>query len=259
VETLILILVAVGGLAWGSFLNVVIHRLPREMSLVRPSSSCPSCGKRIKPYDNIPLLSYALLRGKCRSCGARISRLYPSVEALTAAGFLVVYFHSGRAFGPDFFSGCLFTCALIALGFIDYFHQIIPDEITLPGLVLALAYAFFRNDLSLRSALLGAVGGAGFLLLVFGFYLLVRKREGLGMGDVTMLLFIGAYLGLAGTILTLLLASFAGALIGVFVILRRKKDLRFALPFGTFLAPAAFVSMIWGERIVTWYLGLYKR
>jgi leader peptidase (prepilin peptidase)/N-methyltransferase len=258
VETLILILVIAGGLAWGSFLNVVIHRLPREMSLVRPPSSCPGCGKRIKPYDNIPLLSYAILGGRCRSCGAKISPVYPLVEGLTAAGFVLVYVHSGRAFGPDFFAGCLFTCALVALGFIDYFHQIIPDEVTLPGLFLALAYAFFRDDLGPRDALLGAVAGSGFLLLVYGFYLLVRKKEGLGMGDVTMLLFVGAYLGLAGTILTLLLASFAGALVGVLLIFRRKKDLQFALPFGTFLAPAAFVSMIWGERIVAWYLGLYK-
>ncbi len=257
-ETVILVLVIVGGLVWGSFLNVVIHRLPLEMSLARPPSSCPSCGGRIKPYDNIPLLSYVLLWGKCRSCGARISPVYPFVETLTAVGFVIVYVHNGRAFGPPFFAGCLFTCALIVLGFIDYFHQIIPDEITLPGLVLALGYAFFRDDLNPRNALLGAVVGAGFLLLVFGFYLLVRKKEGLGMGDVTMLLFIGAYLGLARTVLTLLLASIAGALVGVYIILRRRKDLQFALPFGTFLAPAAFVSMIWGERLVAWYLGLYR-
>ncbi len=257
-ETLTLGLVAVSGLVWGSFLNVVIHRLPLGKSLVRPPSSCPSCGKRIRAYDNIPLLSYAILRGRCRSCGNRISPVYPLVEALTGLGFVLVFFHSGRSFGPEFFAGCLFTCALIVLGFIDYFHQIIPDEVTLPGLILALAYAFFRDDLSLRNALLEAVSGSGFLLLVFGVYLLVRKKEGLGMGDVTMLLFIGAYLGLAGTILTLLLASFAGALIGVFMILRRRKDLQFALPFGTFLAPAAFVSMIWGERIVAWYLALYR-
>jgi leader peptidase (prepilin peptidase)/N-methyltransferase len=258
VETLILVLVIVGGLVWGSFLNVVIHRLPLEKSLVRPPSSCPACGARIKPYDNIPLLSYALLGGKCRSCGVRISPVYPLVEALTAVGFVLVYLHTGRGLGPPFFAGCLFTCALVVLGFIDYFHQIIPDEITLPGLVLSLGYAFFRDDLSPRNALLGAAVGAGFLLLVFGFYLLVRKKQGLGMGDVTMLLFIGSYLGLARTILTLILASFAGALVGVFIIVRRRKDLQFALPFGTFLAPAAFVSMLWGGRIVTWYLGLYK-
>jgi len=258
-EALIFIFVAIAGLVWGSFLNVVIYRLPREMSLVRPPSTCPGCGARIKPYDNVPVLSYLWLGGKCRSCGRAISPVYPLVEALTALGFLLVFDQSGRALGLEFFAGCLFTSALIALGFIDYSHQVLPDAITLPGLVLALVYSFFRNDLTFRGALVGAVSGAGFLLLVYGAYRLIRKKEGLGMGDVTMLLMIGAYLGLARTLLTLILGSFVGALVGVFFIVRRKKDLQFALPFGTFLAPAAFISALWGERIVSAYLRLYRR
>ena len=120
----------------------------------------------------------------------------------------------------------------------------------MPGLVLALAYAFFRDDLTFRGALLGAVVGAGFLLLVYGAYLLIRKKEGLGMGDVTMMLMVGAYLGPLRTLLVLILASFSGALFGVYLIARRGKDVQFALPFGTFIAPAAFVAMLWGERIV---------
>ncbi|MCX6568490.1 MAG: A24 family peptidase, partial [Candidatus Aminicenantes bacterium] len=144
-------------------------------------------------------------------------------------------------------------------GFIDYSHQILPDAVTLPGLVLALVYSFFRNDLTFRGALVGAVVGAGFLLFVYGAYYLIRKKEGLGMGDVTMLLMIGATLGLMRTLLTLILGSFVGALVGVYVILRRGKDFQFALPFGTFLAPAAFVSLLWGERIVRAYLSLYRR
>jgi leader peptidase (prepilin peptidase)/N-methyltransferase len=258
-ETLTLILIAVFGLVWGSFLNVVIYRLPRQMSLVRPPSTCPGCGTKIKPYDNIPLLSYFLLGGKCRNCGRRISPVYPLVEGITALGFLLVYDQSGGVLSLEFFAGCLFTSALIALGFIDYFHQILPDAITMPGLVLALIYSFFRDDLTFRGALIGAVSGGGFLLLVYGAYRLIRKREGLGMGDVTMLLMIGAYLGLARTLLTLILASFVGALVGVLFILRRKKTLQFALPFGTFLAPAAFIAALWGERIVTAYLGFYRR
>jgi len=253
------ILIAVFGLVFGSFLNVVIYRLPRGLSLMRPPSSCPGCGVRIKPYDNVPVLSYLVLGGKCRECGRRISPVYPAVEALTGFGFVLVYFNAGRALGLEFIAGCVFTSALIALGFIDYYHQILPDAITMPGLVLALAYALFRDDLTLRGALLGAVAGAGFLLLVYGAYYLIRKKEGLGMGDVTMLLMIGAYLGLMRTLLTLILASFVGALVGVFFILRRGKDFQFALPFGTFLAPAAFVSMLWGERIVRAYLSLYRR
>ena len=257
-ETMTVVFIAIFGLVFGSFLNVVIYRLPREMSLIRPRSSCPGCGARIKSYDNVPVMSYLILGGKCRACGRKISAVYPAVEALTALGFVLVYFNSGRELGLEFFSGCVFTAALIALGFIDYHHQILPDAITLPGLVLALVYSFFRDDLTFRGALLGAVVGAGFLLVVYGAYFLIRKKEGLGLGDVTMLLMVGAYLGLTRTLLTLILASFAGALVGVFFILRRGKDFQFALPFGTFLAPATFVSMLWGEGIVRAYLSLYK-
>jgi len=258
-ETMTVVFVAVAGLVFGSFFNVVIYRLPRGSSLIRPPSSCPGCGARIRPYDNVPVLSYLILGGKCRDCGRKISPIYPAVEALTGIGFVLVYFNAGRMLGLEFFAGCIFTSALIVLGFIDYYHQILPDAVTLPGLILALVYSFFRDDLTFRGALLGAVTGAGFLLFVYGAYFLIRKKEGLGMGDVTMLLMIGAYLGLMRTLLTLILASFVGALVGVYVIVRRGKDFQFALPFGTFLAPAAFVSLLWGERIVRAYLSLYKR
>jgi leader peptidase (prepilin peptidase)/N-methyltransferase len=259
VATITLIFIAVFGLVFGSFLNVVIYRLPRELNLSRPPSSCPGCGARIKPYDNIPVLSYILLGGKCRTCGRKISPVYPAVEALTGLGFVLVYLNTGRTLGLEFFADCVFTCALIALGFIDAYHQVLPDAITMPGLVLALVYAFFRDDLTFRGALLGAVVGAGFLLLVYGAYRLIRKKEGLGMGDVTMLLMVGAYLGLMRTLLVLIVASFVGAFVGIYLVLRRGKDFQFALPFGTFLAPAAFVAMLWGERIVRAYLGLFKR
>jgi len=258
-ETMTVIFIAVAGLVLGSFFNVVIYRLPRGLSLMRPPSSCPGCGARIKPYDNVPVLSYLVLGGKCRKCGRKISAVYPAVEGLTALGFVLVFFNTGRALGLEFIAGCVFTSALIVLGFIDYYHQVLPDAVTLPGLALALAYSFFRDDLTFRGALIGAVVGAGFLLLVYGAYYLIRKKEGLGMGDVTMLLMVGATLGLMRTLLTLILGSFVGALVGVYVILRRGKDFQFALPFGTFLAPAAFVSLLWGERIVRAYLSLYRR
>lgn len=258
-ETLTVLFVAVAGLVFGSFFNVVIYRLPRGLNLSRPPSACPGCGARIRPYDNIPVLSYLVLRGKCRHCGRPISPIYPAVELLTAAGFVLVFFNTGRTFDLALIAGCLFTGALIVLGFIDARHQILPDAITLPGLVLALVYAFFRSDLSVRGALLGAVLGAGFLLLVYGVYLLVRKKEGLGMGDVTMMLMVGAFLGPGRTLFVLILASFAGALFGLYLIARKGKDAQFALPFGTFIAPAAFVALLWGERIVRAYLALYKR
>ncbi len=267
-ETLTIVLIAVLGLVLGSFLNVVIYRLPRDLSIVRPPSSCPGCGSRIKPYDNVPVLSYLVLRGKCRTCGRKISPVYPVVEALTAAGFVLVFLNGGRVLGIEFAAGCVFTAALIVLGFIDYIHQILPDAVTLPGLALFLVYALFRPAPSFRAALVGAVAGAGFLLVVYGAYLLIRRKEGLGMGDVTMMLMVGAYLGgtsgdlwhgLLKTVLTLILGSLAGAVVGIFFILKRKKDLQFALPFGTFLAPAAFVAALWGDRIITAYLSLYRR
>jgi leader peptidase (prepilin peptidase)/N-methyltransferase len=251
------IIVAAFGLVWGSFLNVVIHRLPRGENVATPPSACPRCGRRIRPRDNIPVVSYLILRGRCRDCGLRISPVYPAVEVLTAAAFVVVYSRFGGSL--ESVTGCIFAAALIALGFIDYFHQILPDAITLPGLVLGLAYSFVRADLGLRGALIGAVFGGGFLLAVYAGYYLLRKKEGLGLGDVTMMLFVGAWLGWQGSLLTLVLASFSGAFVGAFLIFFRKKDMQHALPFGSFLAPAAFVALVWGDRIVHAYLSLYTR
>lgn len=258
-ETMILAFVILTGLVLGSFFNVVIYRLPRGLNLSRPPSACPGCGSRIKPYDNVPVLSYLVLRGKCRRCGRRISPIYPTVEILTALGFALVFFHSGQAINLPFVAGALFASGLIVLGFIDAAHQILPDVITLPGFVLALAYSFFRPDLKILGALIGAAVGAGFLLLVYGVYFLVRKKEGLGLGDVTMMLMVGAFLGWGRTLLVLILASFAGALFGLYLISRKGKDAQFALPFGSFIAPAAFVAMIWGDQIIRAYMSLYKR
>jgi leader peptidase (prepilin peptidase) / N-methyltransferase len=254
-----LFLIVLFGLAWGSFLNVVIFRVPRGLSLVRPPSTCPGCGKGIKPYDNIPVLSYLILRGKCRQCGFGIPFSYFLVELLTPSVFLLLYAHHGRTAGVPFIASCLFASAMIALGFVDYYHQILPDEITLPVLVLALGYGLVRQDMSFRQVLIGAAVGSGFLLFVYGAYFLVRRKEGLGMGDVIMLLVIGAYLGWLPTLLTLVLASFAGALVGLFLMTFRKRDLQYALPFGTFLAPAAVTALLWGERILTAYLGLFRK
>jgi leader peptidase (prepilin peptidase)/N-methyltransferase len=226
------------------------------MSLSKPSSSCPHCNQKIKFYDNIPVLSFLLLRGKCRHCKGRISLRYPLVELLTAVSFLLLYSQYSLSF--FFFASCLFACALIALGFIDFYHQILPDEITLPGLLLALIYSLFRTDLNLRQALIGAVAGAGFLLFIYAAYYLLRKQEGLGLGDVTMMLLIGAYLGWRQAFFTLILASFVGALVGIFFILYKKKDFQYSLPFGTFLAPTAFAALLWGERIIDAYLSLFK-
>lgn len=250
------IIILLFGMAWGSFLNVVIYRLPLGLSIVHPPSACPHCGRRISVADNIPVLSFLLLRGRCRHCRGKISFTYPLVEILTPLSFLLLYGEFSLSF--HFFASCLFTSGLIALGFIDFTRQILPDEITLPGLGLALVYSTFRNDLGLREALIGAVVGSGFLLFVYGAYYLLRKKEGLGMGDVTMMLMVGAFVGWKQAFFTLVLASLAGALVGVSFILFRKKDLQYSLPFGTFLAPAAFASLLWGEKILRAYFSLYK-
>lgn len=245
------------GLVWGSFLNVVIYRLPAGLNLSKPRSFCPQCKRQIPFYDNIPLLSFIILRGKCRKCGARIPMSYLLVEVLTPASFVLVFLEVGG--GLPLIAGCIFSSALIALGFIDYTHKVLPDAITYPGIVLAMIYSFFRADLKPLQALLGAVVGGGFLLAAYGLYYLIRKKEGLGLGDVTLMLMVGAFLGWGLTLLTLMLGSIMGALVGIFIILRRKKTLQFALPFGTFLAPAAFIAFLWGERIISWYLALYRR
>jgi len=253
-----LILVVVFGLAWGSFLNVVIYRVPEKMSLLHPPSTCPSCKARIKPYENVPVLSYLILRGKCRRCGARISPVYLVVEILTPLLLAIVYVREG-GFGLPFYAAALFTTALIVLAFIDARHQILPDAITYPGIVLAFAYSFFREDLTVVKALIGAAVGGGFLLLVYGLYWLVRKQEGLGLGDVTMMLMVGAFLGWQKTILTLVLASITGAVFGLILMKAKGKDMKFALPFGTFIAPAAYVALVWGDRIIAAYISQFPQ
>ncbi len=244
------------GLAWGSFLNVVIHRLPRRMSLIHPPSSCPECGTRIKPHRNIPVLSYLWLRGRCPDCGTGIPFTYLLVEILTPAGLFLL--HSHYQFTPHFFAAGLFFSAMLVLGFIDYKHQIIPDAVTFPGTGLSLIYAWFRPDMTLSQAVLGAAVGGGFLLLVYGLYYVWRKKAGLGMGDVTMMLFIGAFLGWKLTFFTLMAASIGGAVLGVTLMLIHKKDWQVALPFGSFLAPAAVFALLWGEPLINAYLNLFR-
>jgi len=244
------------GLVWGSFLNVVIYRLPRGKSLALPPSHCPRCSRPIKFYDNIPVLSYLLLKGRCRYCRTRIPITYFLVELLTPLALILLHIRLGLDL--HFFASGVFTSALIVLAFIDYYHQLLPDAVTLPTLLLSLGYSFFRPDLSILQALLGAGVGAGFLLLVYGVYYMLRKKEGMGLGDVTMMLMIGAFLGWKLAFFTLILASLVGALAGMLFILFRKKDLQYALPFGTFLAPGAYIALIWGQQIIDAYLRMFQ-
>jgi leader peptidase (prepilin peptidase)/N-methyltransferase len=243
------------GLVTGSYLNVVIHRLPRDLSTVLPVSRCPSCETRIRPWDNIPLLSYLVLRGRCRSCGASISARYPMVEAATGALFLACFLH----FGPTWSAlvGALFGSMLIALALIDLEHFILPDRITLPGIVLGLAAQPLVHWAGLRSALVGAAVGAGVILGMNLVWQAIRGVQGFGLGDVKMLAMIGAFLGLSGVVVTMFLAALLGSVTGIALMARGRIRLQSRLPFGFFLSLGALAAMFYGRGVVDWYLSFF--
>jgi leader peptidase (prepilin peptidase) / N-methyltransferase len=243
------------GLAWGSFLNVVIHRLPLGLSLVSPRSRCPSCGKEVAAYDNVPLLSYVALGGRCRKCRTSISVRYPLVEASVGAASLAALLRHGPSLAA--ISELAFVAAMVALIFIDYDHQILPNSITVPGTVLGLVYAWFRSDLPFRQCLVGAVVGGGLLFLVSEVYLRLRKLEGLGMGDVKMMAMVGAYVGWKGVLLTLFLGSLSGTVVGMIVLALHGGDLKTKLPFGTFLGIGAIATVYVGGSLISWYSGMF--
>jgi len=243
------------GLIWGSFINVLIHRLPRDESVVFPPSACPGCKKPIAPYDNIPVLSYLLLWGRCRHCKAPISIRYPLVELLVAAASLVAYLRHG--YGVEYGVEFAFVAAMIALVVIDYDHRILPNVITIPGTLIGLLLAPIREPITVTQALAGAALGAGLLYGVAEVYFRVRKVEGLGMGDVKMMAMVGAFLGWKGALLTIFVGSLLGSLVGVALMATRGKDLKTALPFGTFLGVAAVGALFAGPRLIDWYFNLF--
>jgi len=246
-------LVTVFGLAVGSFLNVCIHRLPLGESLAFPASHCPRCGTPLKPYDNVPIASYLILRGRCRACGNPISMKYPIVEALTAAVFLSSYV----LFPPPLvFQRIVFGCAMVVLFFVDLEHQRLPNEITLPGIAAGFVFSFFMPP-GWVSSLIGIVLGGGALWLLGWLWLVIRHEEGLGFGDVKMLAMIGAFLGWKLMLATLFVSTLLGSVIGLSIILAKKGNLKTALPFGCFLAIASILASVAGDRAVNWYLSLY--
>lgn len=240
------------GACIGSFLNVVIYRLPRGQSIVSPPSRCPKCGYRLKWYDNVPIIGWLLLGGRCRNCRNAISIQYPLVELITALLFVLVVWLTPP--GPLLATRLLLVCILIVLFGIDLEHQILPNAITLPGIVAGLLLSLIAPP-GLRDALIGVVVGGGILYAIAWGYYLWRREEGLGMGDVKMLAMIGAFLGWKAVLVTLVLSSFSGALIGVALIAAQRGSMKFALPFGTFLAIGAAVAMFAGEPLVNWYAG----
>lgn len=242
------------GLVVGSYLNVVIHRVPRRQSTVLPRSRCPHCGAPIGLRDNIPLLSFLLLKGRCRHCGGRISWRYPLVEALTAA--LCVACLERFGFRPQAAVAALFCCLLLALALIDLENLMLPDRLTLPGVALGLALGAWLPR-SFPAALVGALGGAGFLFLAAETWGWLRGEEGLGLGDAKLMALIGAFLGWQLAIVALFFAALVGALVGIFLVLiRRARFAKSRLPFGTFLAFGGLLALFFGTRLILLYSGV---
>ena len=238
------------GLCIGSFLNVCIYRLPLGGSVVHPASRCPGCGQPLAWWDNIPVLSYVALRGRCRTCRLPISLRYPVIEALTAAIFLVHWYAVGP--GPLLFVRLLFACALIVLFFIDLEHQILPNVITLPGIVIGFLCSLVVAPGPLMS-LAGIALGGGLLWGIAELWFRLRKVEAMGFGVVKMLAMIGAFLGVKMVVLTFILSSMIGGVVGATLLATRRADMATKVPFGTMLAVAALVASLYGEPILTWY------
>jgi leader peptidase (prepilin peptidase)/N-methyltransferase len=248
-----LIFAAVFGALVGSFLNVCIYRLPLGRSIVWPASACTSCGRGLSWYENVPLVSYVVLRGRCRTCGGAISGRYPAVEVLTAAMFALGWWHYGP--GPLLVSRLTFGCVLIVLFAIDLEHHLLPNVITVPGIGAGFVFSWLTEP-GWMASLIGIAVGGGILWVIAEGYYRIRHEEGLGMGDVKMLAMIGAFIGWKLTIVTLMLASFSGSFIGLGLIVTRRGGMKYALPFGTFLALGAAIAVTMGPALLNWYLDL---
>ena len=242
------------GMVVGSFLNVCICRLPKNESIVSPPSHCPGCSCQIRWYDNIPVVSYLFLRGKCRGCGTHISLQYPSVELLNGILTLCLFLR----FGPTLAFAVLFLLcsALVVITFIDIEHQIIPDEISLPGIAIGFICSFFLKGHSWLNSLLGILLGGGSLLLVAYTYQRVTGKDGMGGGDIKLLAMMGAFLGWKAVPFIVFASSLVGSVIGISIMLCQKKDGKLAIPFGPYLAFGAVLYIFYGKPLIRWYLGL---
>jgi len=244
----------------GSFLNVCIFRLPRDRSIILPNSFCPSCEKPIKFYDNLPIVSYIFLRGKCRNCSAKISIKYPVVELITALLFLLFFNKYGLTY--EFLVNMLFVSLIIAISFIDLEFQIIPDVLSLGGLLAGFALSFFRKPIFFyQDALYGILIGGGILFAIAYGYQLITKREGMGGGDIKLLGMIGAFCGLKGVIFSLMTGSIIGTIVGIPLMLIKGKEegTRYAIPFGPFLSLGALIFLIMGDRFIYGFINLISR
>ena len=266
----------ISGLIIGSFLNVVIHRVPRRESIVFPDSHCPECNTRIRAYDNIPVLSYLILRGRCRSCGVQISPVYPAVELLVGVLYLLVFFKDGLSVA--LVADIIFVSLIVPLIFIDLRHKLLPNAITYPGLVAVLILRVIAPEaliinttralfglqtwpvwwVALLGSGLGAIAGGGTLWLIREVYYRYRHIEGMGLGDVKMMLMVGAFLGWQMALVTIFVASLAGSLIGILAMWLRGSTMRMELQFGVFLGPASIIALFAGEELIRRYASLYR-
>ena len=235
----------------GSFLNVVIARVPEGRSIVGPGSACPRCSTPIAWYDNVPLLSFALLRARCRKCGEPISWRYPVVELVT--GLLFVLAMAERGLTIDLIPALLLVAGLVAITGIDLDHQLIPDVISIPGIVVGLAVSTLTGRPGWLDSLVGVVIGGGIFLLI-----IVASRGGMGGGDMKLGAMLGAFLGWKLVLVAILIAILAGGVFAIVVLLLRRKGRKDAVPFGPFLALGGVVSLFWGESLLAWYLGTFS-
>lgn len=245
-------LIFIFGLCIGSFLNVCIYRLPTSKSISNPSRSiCPNCNNPIKFYDNIPILSYIWLKGKCRNCNTPISFRYPMVELMTGIVALGLLFKFGLSLeGLVYF---VFFSSLLVITFIDLDHRIIPDIITLPGIPIGLVASFALPTVSFKASIFGLLIGGGSLWLVAWAYSLIAKRDGMGGGDIKLLAMIGTIIGWQGVIFTVFASSVIGSCVGISIMLIKGKNMKYAIPFGPFLSIGAIAYVFLGSQFITWY------
>ena len=248
-----IILIFVLGLIVGSFSNVCIYRIPRNESIIYPASHCPKCLSKIKPVDNIPLLSFILLRGRCRNCKTKISIQYPMVELLCGLIYLIIYLIFGLSVQTLVY--IILSSALIIIAFIDLNEQIVPDVISLPGIVIGFILSFFVSYISFISSALGVLFGGGIILIIGLAGSLIFKKEAMGGGDVKLAAMIGAFLGWRYIVISLFLGFFLGALTGIILILSKIKSREDTVPFGPFIVLGSFITLLWGEQIISWYIG----
>ena len=247
------VIIFILGLIVGSFSNVCVYRIPKNESIIFPASRCPKCSSPIKPVDNIPLLSYILLKGRCRNCGNKISTQYPIVEFLTGLIYLIICLIYGLSIQSLIY--IILSSALIIIAFIDLNEQIVPDVISLPGIAIGFIISFFVPYISFINSALGVLVGGGIILIIALGGSAIFKKEAMGGGDVKLAAMIGAFLGWRYIIISLFLGFFLGALTGIILIMAKIKSREDVVPFGPFIVLGSFISLLWGEQIISWYIG----